>query len=226
MSNNIEKTAALLKERSLLKQEVFKVAKSTFGLFKETFSKVNQDLEPLVNNDEVRLKFEEKGDFEFHSYVGSDVLLVQMHTNVFCFPNSFPILKTSYVEEDKDRAYCGVIHIFNFLADSFLHNRTNDAGYLIARIFVNKEKHFFVEGKGDLGIKYRDFIHGELDEKNMKDIILCAISHAARFDLLSPPSELIETVSVSQMQAVSSHLHLKTAKRLGFRLSADDLEKK
>ena len=55
--------------------------------------------------------------------------------------------KQKYVKEDKMRSFCGVIHVYNFLNDSFKYNRLNDVGNLVARIFVNKDKHFFVEGE-------------------------------------------------------------------------------
>ena len=45
------------------------------------------------------------------------------------------------------RTYCGVINMYNFLSDSFKYNRENDLGYLIGRMFINKEN-TFVEGKG------------------------------------------------------------------------------
>ena len=45
-------------------------------------------------------------------------------------------MNTSYVKEDKNRSYCGVIHLYNFLADSFKYNRLNDVGYLIGRVFI------------------------------------------------------------------------------------------
>jgi len=34
-----------------------------------------------------------------------------------------------------------MISIYNFLSDSFKFNRVNDIGYLIARVFTNKENH-------------------------------------------------------------------------------------
>ena len=45
------------------------------------------------------------------------------------------------------RSFCGVINIYNFLSQTLLkYNRLNDAGFLIASVFINKDYHFFVEG--------------------------------------------------------------------------------
>lgn len=210
-----------LTQRSLLKQDVFEVSKKSFSLFKERLEKKITDFLSQSKSDRVRLKYDEKGDFESHAFVGSDLLIFNMHTNVFCFPPEHSIWKTSYVEKDRDLAYCGVIHIYNFLSDSFLQGRLNDSGYLLGRIYINKENHFFIEGKGELGFRYRDFINAEFTEQVMDEVIDSAICHAAEFDLLTPPAEMISTVSVQQMQVYSSSLQLKTAKRLGFRFNAD-----
>lgn len=210
-----------LKDRSLLKQEVYNNAKTVFSKFKTVLEKEVESLRKGVKDERVRTIYEDKGSFEAHAYVGSDVLVFNMHTNVFCFPDESPICKTSYVKKNKDLAYCGVFHIYNFLADSFLHGRMNDPGYLLARIFVNKEGHFYVEGKGKLGIDYRDFINCELTQEVIVAIIRRAIYQSVEFDLLSPPMDLVETASVMQIKVQSSSAQMKTGKRLGFKFEAE-----
>ena len=86
-----------------------------------------------------------------------DVLIFMMHTNVFEFPRHHEIMRTSYIRDDKNRSYCGIINIYNFLADSFKYNRENDIGYLIGRVFINYENHYYIEGKKELGLIYNDF---------------------------------------------------------------------
>lgn len=217
--NKVQSLSSLLKDRSLLKQDVYCATKEVFEDLKKEIESTAESLKKEIANDKVRAFCEDKGAFESHLYVGSDVLVFHMHTNVFCFPEESAVSKTSYVKEDKDRAYCGVINIYNFLADSFLHSRLNDTGYLLGRIFINKEKHFFVEGKGKLGFLYRDFINGEIKADVVHDIIETAIRHAAEFDLLTPPYELVNQVNVMQIQAQRSEQRMKTGKRLGFQFS-------
>lgn len=211
----------LLKERSLLKQDVYEKSKQVFSQFKEQLETKVESFKKKINEDRVRLKIENKGDFESHAYVGSDVLVFNMHTNVFCFPKENAVWKTSYVADDNRRAYCGIINIYNFLADSLLHSRMNDAGYLIARIFINVEGHFIVEGKGKLGFLFRDFIHGVIDDNTIDQIIDAVILHAVEFDLLTPPYNMVDTVNVMQIQAQSSALQMKTSKRLGFKFKSE-----
>lgn len=216
--------AALLEKQSLLKQDVYEVTKDTFSKMKQFLTKEIDEYRTLIPNERVRLSVIDKGDFEIQAYVGSDLLVFHMHTNVFSFPKEHSIWKTSYVENDKTLAYCGIINIYNFLADSFLQDRMNDSGYLIGRIFVNKDNHFFIEGKGHLGTQFRDFINGELNDERFCQIIRYSINHAVNFDLLTPPYDIVNYVSVEDMKMISSSLNLKTAKRLGFRFSNENDE--
>lgn len=216
-----KEVSVVLKERSLLKQEVYETAKKIFSVIKEEIQLELEELAEKIKDERVRLRFEDKGDFEAYAFVGSDVLVFNMHTNVFAFPDEHAIRKTSYVQEDTSRAYCGVFNIYNFLADSFLQGRMNDQGYLLGRVFVNREKHFIIEGRGDLGVDYKDFINGELDKKVIREVIRLAVLQAAEFDLMMPPYDTVHLVSVMQIQALSSSLQMKTAKRLGFKSEAD-----
>lgn len=217
-----ESLVDLLRDRSLLKQDVYDQTFETFSKFQDIIEEKLEKLRKEIPDERVRLRYDENGDFESHAYVGSDVIVFNMHTNVFSFPKENAVWKTSYIEKDKSKAYCGVINIYNFLADSFLQSRLNDAGYLIGRIFINKENHFIVEGKGQLGFLFRDFMHGELNEIEMEKILNCAIQYAVEFDLLTPPYDAVNVVDVMHIKAQSTAQQLKTGKRLGFRFESDE----
>ena len=149
-----------------------------------------------------------------------------MHTNVFEIPRDHFVNKSSYVKEDKDRAYCGIINIYNFLSDSFKYNRADDLGYLIARLFVNKEKYFFVEGKRQLGFVYSNFGKKAIDKSSLLNIIQTAILYAMEFDLLVPPYDHAKIASVAQMNKKIQSSIIQTGKRLGFQFNSDDISEK
>lgn len=224
MSEAREQLVNLLTSRSVLKQDVYLNTKEVFAGFKRIIQEEIEQLRALIKDDRVRLDFKDKGDYEAQVFIGSDVLVFHMHTNVFRFPDDKPVWKTSYLEENRDMGYCGIINIYNFLADSFQYGRMNDPGYLIGRLFVNKENHFIVEGKGQLGFLFRDFVNSSLDDKAVRHICHQAFVHAIDFDLLMPPYEVVNQVSVMQMEALSSSLQMKTGKRLGFKFQVEDGE--
>lgn len=214
----------LLLDRALLKQDVFQNTKDVFKKFKDIIREEVESLRESITDERVRLKFVDKGDFEVHAYVGSDVLVFHMHTNIFRFKDEHPLWKSSYLKNDPGQGYCGTINVYNFLADSFLQGRMNDPGFLIGRVLVNKDNHFMVEGKGQLGFLFRDFVNLQISEEIIADIVERAFIHAIEFDLISPPFDKVSVVNVMQIKALSSSLQMKTSKRLGFKFEAEDDE--
>ncbi|MCL1822273.1 MAG: hypothetical protein FWG22_05580, partial [Prolixibacteraceae bacterium] len=167
--------------------------------------------------------FQERGPFEMDFKIGGDLLLFSMHSNVFEFDNKHPIHKVSYVADDTLRSYCGMILIYNFLADSFKYRRVNDLGYLVARIFINKDKHFFVEGKRQSSELVKDFAVDTISPGVLREIVETAIEYSISFDLLVPPYEQAKIATVDQMQEKISHSKMTTGKRLGFTFRTDDV---
>jgi len=210
-------------EKSSLKQEVYHKTLDVFGNFKhecEEFVRANRG---KVKKSPYPLLFEysERSIFEFQLKFGSDILIFFMHSNIFEIPRDHFVMKSSYIREDKRRSYCGIIHIFNFLADSFKYNRTNDIGYCIGRIFVNREQHYFSEGKKEIGLLYNNFSSNILDRKAIRSILFSSILYTLNFDLLTPPYDNIKEVTVAEMQTTLDAMSITTGKRLGFRFQAD-----
>jgi hypothetical protein len=130
-------------------------------------------------------------------------------------------MNTPYIKEDKERTYCGIINIFNFLNDSFKYNRLNDIGYLIGRILINKDKHYFTEGKREIGFLYNSFGVTVMNEKNAGDILQSAIYYTINFDLLTPPYNDVKEVTMQEFISAVDSIKLVTGKRLGFKFQAD-----
>ena len=213
----------LLKEKTSLQLDVRKNMSDTFVMMKETLSEIAKSLSQKASSVDKRINvlFKDKGEFEANLTIAEDVLVFYMQTNVYLFDQSHQVWQSSYVKNNEGNAYCGIISIYNFLSDSFTYNRANDAGYLIARIFVNHDMHYFVEGKRQLGFLYNDFAHTILDKKALTEIINSAIIYTLAFNLFVPPFDNIKEVSVSAMEEETNRMQFQTGKRLGFRFSAD-----
>ena len=214
-----EKIIELLKTKASVKQEVYRKTKEVFAEFQQ-YLKAKSD---VVNNElsdkDVQVVYSSAGDFESKLKFSGDTLLFHMHSNVFDFPNSHSIHKTKYVKQDKLRSFCGVINIYNFLSDSFKYNRMNDAGYLIARVFINRDKHFFVEGDKQLGFLFNDFINQQINAVQIDKIINETMVYALNFDLQAPNFNDVKVVSVHQILDMNNNQKLKTAKRMGYKFS-------
>lgn len=215
-------------EKSTLKLDIYENTLDTLKLFKQVIDELTQEFKraskTLNTHRHILFESHHKGEFGIEMKFGGDVLFFLMHTNVFEFSREHEVMRTTYVRDDKKRSYCGIINIYNFLADSFKYNRYNDIGYLIGRVFINNENHYFIEGKRELGFLFNDFGKHEMKKENAQQIIEAAINYTVNFDLLTPPYESVKLVNVSDMQNVIDTISLKTGKRLGFHFQEDTFD--
>lgn len=212
--------------KSNIKQKVFENTQQTFFLLKKVLKQLEITYQEKVKDkvpSTVLPVYTERGTFEAEFKIGSDLLIFSMHSNVFEFDDKHPVWNTEYLKEDPMRSYCGTIYIYNFLADSFKYNRVNDLGYLVARIFVNKENHFFVEGKRQSDELVKDFAKDTISPGILRQIIETAIQYSIEFDLLSPLYEQVKMATVEQMQEKMTNSKMATGKRLGFGFKTDDI---
>ncbi|MBW6478872.1 MAG: hypothetical protein K0B37_05535 [Bacteroidales bacterium] len=197
--------------------EVFQELKLVADLIRfETDRKLTDE-----GHSKIRVEFQDKGDFEAELRFAADTLVFLMHSNVFEFPRAHDVMKTPYIKVDPNRSFSGVINIYNFLSDSFRYNRINDLGYLVARVFINKDKHFLVEGKHQTGFYYNQFMGEAINQDDLRRIIESAVLYSIDFDLLLTPYDLVKEISVSEIHENSAEMRTRTGKRLGFRFQAD-----
>jgi len=212
-----------------LKQDIYTTTQQVFNDFKTEVKKMVKEYPQIVNNGQennVPFTYKDRGDFEFEIRFGGDVLLFLMHTNIFEIPRHHEVRHTGYVKTDPERSYCGSIHIYNFLSDSLKYGRDDDAAYLIGRLLVNKERHYFIEGKKEIGMIYHHFEKSILHTDAIKQIISSAIEYTVNFDLLIPPYEAVQIISVADLKMAYRSSAMRTAKRMGYKFQADKKEVK
>lgn len=207
----------LLTQKAAIKQEVFRKSKDYFNLLKKVVERESQIMGEAISEvkEDVRVEYKDNGPNECELHFSGDVLLFNMHTNVFTFDKTHRMWKTSYIKEDKRRSYFAMINIYNFLADSLKYGRGNDNGILMARIFINREGHFFVEGKRHLSFIFTQPGKQLLTEEHLKEVVDMAMVCSLEFDLTVPDYKNSMVVSVRQIQALSSELQLATSKKVG-----------
>jgi hypothetical protein len=213
-----ESIIKLLSEKSVMKQDVYSNTIGVFNEFKEVLKKRAEHLagEILKIDRRINIFFKEISLQSMQLKIAGDILDFQMHSNVFEFDRSHPMFKTSFIKNNELNSYCGIISVYNFLADSFKYNRINDIGYLIARIFINRENKFFVETRTQIGYKYHNFSPQPISQEQINDIVNELIIYSITFDLFTPPYDTVRQVTVGEMQEKSSASALRTGKRLGY----------
>ena len=212
--------------KSSLKQQVFDNTFATFNELKdilfEMSSEWDDELDGRIDR-RVRIEYRDRGKFETQFQAASDLLIFRMHTDVFEFDANHLVWQSPYVQADRDNSYCGIIAIYNFLSDSFKFNRNADEGYLIGRIFINREKCYFVEGKQQTSMRPMQFGKAEIDSEALVRILESAIYYALNFDLLLPSYDDNKRVTVDQFNTKLDNSKFVTGKRLGYDFDVDDI---
>ncbi|GFI54939.1 hypothetical protein IMSAGC022_01566 [Alistipes sp.] len=226
MSTLREKILETIVRKSTLKQSVFDNTFSTFNELKDTLFEMASEMDDQLDgrlDRRVRIEYRDRGKFEAQLQVASDLLIFQMHTDVFEFDANHIIWQNAYVQSDTANSYCGVINVYNFLSDSFKYNRNADEGYLIGRIFINREKCFWVEGKRQTIARPMAFGQRRIDREALIEIVEAAVNYAINFDLLTPPYEENKRVTVDQFNTKLDNSKFVTGKRISYDFSTDDI---
>ncbi len=213
-------------EKSTLKQRVFDQTFAVFNELKEalleTASELDDELDGKLDR-RVRLEYRDRGKFEAQLQIASDLLIFQMHTDVFEFGEEHPIRRTPYVAADPANSYCGMVNIYNFLSDSFKFNRNADEGYLIGRLFINRER-YFGEGKRQTVLGAADFGRAAIDRAALGAVLEAAIAYSLDFDLLVPSYGQDQRVTVDQFNTRMDNSKFVTGKRLGYDFGLEETE--
>jgi hypothetical protein len=219
-----------VEERSALKRDVFELGKVRFAELKQA---LKADMERLAKDvrgkdERLEIKYHDRNEFECGCTVAGDYVLFHMHTNVFRLDADgeqdafYP--ESEYLREKSQRTYCAVINVYNFLADSFRHERNSDAGYLVSRIFINSENHFFTEGIGKAVYAYEKFADSEITGRAIPKVLRTVIYEALNFEMLVPEYSLVSEIALNDAVRSGGLTGYRTSKRMGFRLSSDPEE--
>ncbi len=213
----------VISTKAVMKQEVYRNTKKVFNELVHVVSETIADLKKSLPNidDSIPINYRLRNEFEIEIVLAGDVIIFHMHTNVFQFDKEHTLWKGHYLQEDDFRSYCGIIYVYNFLKDSFIYDRKDDIGYLIARIFINKELHYMVDGKRQMGFLYNNFENSIISKEELRKILESILLYSLDFDLFIPRYDDLKEITLHQMEEISRNLPLRTGKRLGFKFQAD-----
>ena len=221
-----EQILKIFKEKLKMKQQVYANTMEVFIEFKRILKEIVASYIKKLDSNHSKnwIEYKKRGKYQSSLKFGGDLILYNMHSNVFEFHKEHKIWNTPYAKKNKMSTYCGIINIYNFLYDSFKYNRNEDLGYLVGRIFINKDMHYFVEGKRQMSSLYKNFGNTTIDEKAIRNIIESSLQYILEFDLLVPPYENMKIISLELVQKKNQNYMTKTGKRLGFQFKSDDIQ--
>ena len=101
-----------LSQKASLSQKVFDNTFSVFGRLKEVLHEMSSEIDDALEEegkDEVKIEYRDRGKFEAQLQIAEDILIFSMHSNVFEFNREHIIWQNSYVRDNRDNSYCGII---------------------------------------------------------------------------------------------------------------------
>lgn len=200
MENQLEQIVAVLQGKAALKQSIHNATRAVFQILKATAATTISTLQKRLegNQPPIELDFDEVGIYEFRLQCAGDSLIFQMQTDVQTFDHEHLVYKSPYIQEEPHRAFFGSIVVHNFMADSVRYNRLNDAGYLLARLLLNCEGHYYIEGPRQLNFLHPDIAQNVVDQGVLEAIVQSCLLMAIDTDLMAPPFQDIQIVALGE----------------------------
>lgn len=198
MEDKLPQIVSLLQNKAVLKQHIHRATKAVFDRMKAMTEAMAAALsEHFATVDpSVVIAYDEIGEFEFSLRISGDMMIFQMQTDVQTFWEGHLIMQSDYVKEDERRGYFGSIVAYNFMSNSIKYNRLSDAGYLLARMFLNGEGHFHVEGLRDLYFQFPNIAANVMTDEILRDFIQGATMLAIETDLIAPAYQEVQVVAL------------------------------
>lgn len=189
-----------LKQKSTAKQAIYRNTLAAFDCLRAVSQELVVELAskrpPLDAS--VVLEYRSVNDLEFHIRFSGDLLVFVMHSNIVTFPDDYGPMPSAYVSSDFRRRFFGHIMAYNFMADSIKYQRLNDPGYLVGRLLVNIDNHYFLEGVQQLELPNNDMSDNVMTTDAMRLFIESAMIAAVNNDLIAPPLTEIQKINVKQ----------------------------
>ena len=201
--------------KSELKQGLFQSTLEMFGKLKTLAEAMAFQLSAHFEKEGKRIivEFRDFNDYEFQLKFDGDVLSFTMHTNITGLLEDHIVLKNPYVQAEQERAYFGSILVYNFLEDSIKFNRLDDFGYLMARMLLNKDGHFYIEGMRQLNFRFPDIAQNIISDQVLSTFLESCMLLAIEQDLIAPNYQDIQVVTLEIKQA--NHV-VNSGSKVGF----------
>ncbi|MFZ1807633.1 MAG: hypothetical protein WAU36_10445 [Cyclobacteriaceae bacterium] len=212
----------ILENKSVAKQITYKNLLAAFSVLANESKRIVDSLseEEKMDENDVTVDFIEVNEHEFQVKLAGDLLIFVLHTNIVTFEETHAAMQLPYCRENEINRYFGQIMVYNFMSDSIRYNRVNDPGYLVARILINHENRFLVEGEGRLGFLFKQISSKAIEPADLNAIAQHSLTTAIENDLMAPPFPQVRFITLHQKLEKTSELG--AGQKIGFRMNYEN----
>lgn len=223
--DHLEYITQLLESKSAAKQTTYKHLLAAFSILSNESKRIIEELKKKAKpgDKDVTIEFNAVNDHEFHVKLAGDLLIFVVHTNIVTFDDEHMVMKDPYIKQQEVNRYFGQIMIYNFMSDSLKFNRVNDPGYLLARLMINHENRFFIEGEGQLASLFNKISDQPLENETLVALVKLSLAIAIENDLVAMPYPQVKFITL--YQKLEHTPDLGGGQKIGFRMSYEDKTK-
>ena len=218
--DTLEYIQRLLENKSQAKQVTYKNLLNAFEVLAKESKRIAVELKKrtkTTTDHDVTVDFKRVNEHEFYVKLAGDLLVFVLHTNIVTFSEDHEVMKNPYIREKEINRYFGQIMIYNFMSDSIKFNRVNDPGYLLARLLINHEERYIVEGEGKMGVVFSQISTVPINEQELNILVKLALTLAIENDLMAPPYPQVKFITLYQKMEKTQELG--AGQKIGFRMS-------
>lgn len=211
----------MLENKSVAKQTTYKHTCWAFDIISTAAKQIITDLQSRAKpgDPDVTVEYNTVNQNEFDIKLAGDMLIFVMNSNIVTFDDGHPIMKEEYIQQRDVNRYFGQIMIYNFMSDSLKFGRMNDPGYLLARLMINHECRFFVEGERELS-DFNKISTREITEEDLVFIVKIVLKMAIENDLVAPSFKEVKSITLNQKK--DHTIEMGGAHKIGFRMSYEN----
>jgi hypothetical protein len=215
----------LLKSKSAAKQTTYKHLLAAFSILSKESQRIISELKKRATptDKDITIEFTPVNEHEFHVKLAGDLLIFVLHTNIVTFADDHAMMNDPYMKEKEVNRYFGQIMIYNFMSDSLKFNRVNDPGYLLARLMINHDNRFFIEGEGQLATLFNKISDQPLTTETLNALVKLSLAIAIENDLMAMPYPEVKFITL--YQKLEHTPDLGGGQKIGFRMSYEDRTK-
>lgn len=215
----LERIRTMLEYKSTAKQITYKKLLAAFDILAKESKRIITELKKRVKpgDSDVTLDFRKINAHEFQMKAAGDMVIFVLHTNIVTFDDSHELMKDPYIRASELNRYFGQIMIYNFMSDSLEFNRMNDPGYLLARLLINHEGRYIIEGEGKLGVVFSHVSESAITETDLNILVKLALTLAIESDLTALPYPQVKFITLHQK--LEKTQELGAGSKIGFRMS-------
>jgi hypothetical protein len=215
----IDQIKSLLESKSTAKQITYKNLLKAFQVLAAESQRIVEALKKNAapGDNDVTIEYSTVNSHEFHVKLAGDLLIFVLHTNVVALDWGHPVMQEPYMKEKEVNRFFGQIMIYNFMADSLKFNRINDPGYLLARLLINHEGRYVIEGDGHLSTIANKISTKPIVNQELGILVKLALMLAIENDLVAPPFPDVRYITLHQK--MERTLELGAGRKIGFQIT-------